>query len=436
MNTTLYESQQLKELYETLDRRVRPEEVAKMIIALTGEKGRYHLKLLATEGGRSYMSDDFYRPIDMTKQVKSAKHLFKSEFVPNDVQQIFQWLKKNSIQIGKKEDVDFKGRLNREQRKKAGIDLNHRQYNKRFRFLIKAEKRAAKLQEEYLKRSLTLASCSRLGQFISWEDFSSDLNTACFIAYYVSRCNLRSIFTNSTQLKPFDQICDQLMQELTKSDTTNWWAIAHVLPSTEIVAHLSNEQKGQLLGQYFNLLQQCAEFLELIYRTTSINDDMIVQRGNDSTTWNITAGAWNKLRAGWFSLVYSLGLLELVEQMCPGKVLRLIAADVAYWHRSTGGKIHEDTAIWTELPRPWQVLLGTLQCSKTMVEQVCTKYGVDPIKSGWSAPAPGRTIEKVTFTPELVHGVIVSSPELAKTLRKLGVFSGKDKFSLSFFQQK
>jgi hypothetical protein len=56
---------------------------------------------------------------------------------------------------------------------------------------------------------------------------------------------------------------------------------------------------------------------------------------------------------------------------------------------------------------------------------VCAKHGLDPGKSGWSAPKPGRTIEPFSPTPELVHGVVVASPLLASVFRKAGVFSGK-----------
>jgi hypothetical protein len=111
--------------------------------------------------------------------------------------------------------------------------------------------------------------------------------------------------------------------------------------------------------------------------------------------------------------------------MCPGKVPRLIAADVAFWHRRSGGGLHEDTAVWKELPRPWEVITGEENCPKSLVDDVCAKHGLDPVKSGWSAPRPGRTVERFTPTPELVHGVVVASPLLASVLRKAGVFSGK-----------
>lgn len=209
-------------------------------------------------------------------------------------------------------------------------------------------------------------------------------------------------------------------------EETNWWAIAHVLPNEEVVAHLDDEQKGVLLAEYFNLMSETAKFLKELWDTNDLDAEMVVRKGNDSTTWNVTAGAWNKLRDGWFSLMYGLGLLDAVEQMCPGKVLRLMAADVVWWHRRSGGGLQPDTLVWKELPRPWEVFSGDMACPKTLVESFCAKHGVDPVKSGWTAPKPGRIIERFTPTPELVHGVVVASPLLAAIFRKAGVFSGKE----------
>jgi hypothetical protein len=283
------------------------------------------------------------------------------------------------------------------------------------------------LAREQFKRALTLASKNRLAAQITWEDFSCDVNSACFIAYYVARCNLRSLFTNNSQARPYDEICEALMQRCNRQpERTNWWAIAHVLPNEEVVGHLDDEQKGVLLSEYFNLMSDAAQFLKDLWASNQFNEDMVVRKGNDSTTWNVAAGAWNKLRDGWFSLMYALGLLDAVEQMCPGKVLRLMAADVAYWHRMSGGGMHNDTLVWKELPLPWQVFAGDVQCPKSLVESVCAKHGLDPIKSGWSAPRPGRAVERFEPTPELVHGVVVASPLLAAVFRKAGVFSGKE----------
>jgi len=425
----------LRELHRSLDERWRPEDVARTILPLLDLtlSERYTLKRAASAAQRnpwSSMTADFDRPKDMSRQLAVAEELFgrKYDFAPDDVRQINKWLAEVEESIGKRFGLnDFKyDRLPKEARKSAGIELSRRQYNKRFRLAARLERKARRLARERFKRSLALASKNRLASRITWEDFSSDVQTACFLAYYVARCNLRSVFTNTSQIRPFDEICDMLMKRLERHpNQTNWWAVAHVLPIPEVLRYLDDERKGVLLTRYFGLLNEAATFLKELWETNDIREDMVVRRGNDSTTWNVTAGAWNKLREGWFALMYDLGLLDAVEQMCPGKVLRLMAADVAWWHRASGGDLHPDTKVWKELPRPWEVLSGREKCSKSLVESVCRRHGLDPVKSGWSAQRPGRHVEKFTPTPELVHGVEVGSPLLASIFRKAGVFSGK-----------
>lgn len=426
----------LQELYRSLDQRWRPEEVAQKVLVLLDPSGseRQLIEKAANAGRRnlwSSMSADFQRPVDMQRQLSVAEELFGKQlsFQPDDVTKIEEWITKAESSIGKTFGRnDFKhDRLPKGERKKQGIDISRRQYNKLFRLSVRLEEKMHRLAREQFKRSLTLASKNRLAANIGWDDFASSLDSACFIAYFVSRCNLRSIFTNTTQGRPYDEICDSLMKRCQRSAATvNWWAIAHVMPTFEVLTHLDDQQKGVLLGDYFSMMQDAAQFLKELWETNDLRNDMVVQRGNDSTTWNVTAGAWNKLRDGWISLMYELGLVDAAEEMCPGKVLRLMAADVAWWHRQSGGDVHPDTSVWQELPRPWQVLAGDASCPKSLVDSVCVKHGLDPIKSGWSAPKPGRHIEKFTPTPELVHGVAVSSPLLAAIFRKSGVFSGKE----------
>ncbi len=152
---------------------------------------------------------------------------------------------------------------------------------------------------------------------------------------------------------------------------------------------------------------------------------MIVRKGDDSTTWNVTAGAWNKAREGWVALLYALDMDEVLDQMCLGKVLRLMAADVAAWHRAVGGGLEPDTGVWNDLAAPWDVLGGLADCTRAEVEAVCRRHNVDPIKAGWTAPRPNRVVAAFRPTPELVHGVEVGHPGLALILRRAGVFSGK-----------
>jgi hypothetical protein len=174
------------------------------------------------------------------------------------------------------------------------------------------------------------------------------------------------------------------------------------------------------------VLHDIAELLREVWVGSDINrETMIVRRGNDSSTWNNTAGAWNKARASWIALLHALGMREELDSMCFGKVLRLMAADVAAWHRASGGDLDPDTKVWNEVPLPWEVLSGAAVCTREMVEGVCQKHNVDPAKNGWTAPPPERKVAEYKPTPELVHGVTAFNPQLAAVLRKAGWFSGK-----------
>jgi hypothetical protein len=428
----------LRELYLSLDERWRPEDVAQKLQAVLPPVADRPLMVAldrvargSRRRGWSSMSADFARPVGMGRQLGKARELFGVEGDPGDlnVVGIREYLETISARIAKSVGrSDFKAdRLNRGQRTEAGIgELSRRRYNKLFRLAARMEDRLARLAAELEKREFTLVSKSRLASRLTWEEFSSDLLTASFLAYYVARCNLRSEFTIGGQQRPFDELCDVLFQRLKASPETNWWALAHAFPDAEVLERLSEDEKGRLLGMWYDVLFRIARLLHRTWERSDINRaTMVVRRGNDSSTWNVTAGAWNRAREGWVAVVYALGLDELLEQQCPGKVLRLMAADVAWWHRSAGGDLDPDTKVWAELPLPWEVLSGEAECSRAWVEDVCRAHGVDPVKKGWIAPRPGRTVAAFRPTPELVHGVAVSSPELAAILRQAGWFSGK-----------
>ena len=207
----------LRELYRSLDERWRPEDIAKRIQSLL-DLSRIEQRTIgqAVRAGQEHswfsMSTDFQRPVDMTRQLTVAQRLFDSpiNFSPDDVVAIQEWIEKTESSIGKQfGHSDFKSdRLPKAERLKAGIDISRRQYNKKFRLAARLERKVARLGREQFKRSLALASNNRLAARISWEDFSADVNTACFIAYYNSRCNLRSVFTNTSQERAFDEISE------------------------------------------------------------------------------------------------------------------------------------------------------------------------------------------------------------------------------------
>jgi hypothetical protein len=152
-------------------------------------------------------------------------------------------------------------------------------------------------------------------------------------------------------------------------------------------------------------------------------EDMIVKRGDDSSTWNQIAGGWNQARSNWISLLHSMGLESILDTVCPGKVMRLMAADVAQWHSMGGQGVHPDTKVWAALPPPWEVVRGDKECTRELVKLACEMNNVDP--SQWIGPKGDRQAVAFKPTPELVHGVAVGSPALAKILRAFGVFSGK-----------
>lgn len=428
-------------LFESLDRRFRPEDVAELILGELDDLDSEDLRAVLTVAGGakvrgwwgygfSSMSDDFRRPVGMDRQLSVAEDLFRVGQRPSglDLGGIRDYLVRAEGTIAKTVGrSDFKAdRLDRSSRRAAGLDLSKRQYNKRFRLACRLERKQSRLARELEIRELTLIGKSRLTSELTWEEFAADRNSACFLAYYTARCNLRSEFTISGQQRPFDEVCDVLFRRCRESPTTHWWAIARAFPDREVLDRLDDARKGELLGRWYAILERMAKLLKETWERSSIDRrTMIVRRGNDSSTWNVIAGAWNKARESWIALTHALDMGEVLERLCPGKVLRLMAADVAAWHRQAGGGLDPDTAVWNDLPLPWEVISGEVECPASLVETVCRRHGVDPTMKGWIAPRPGRMVHAFRSTPELVHGVTVGHPGLAMILRRMGYFSGK-----------
>jgi hypothetical protein len=434
---------QMQWLYRSLNQRKRPEDVADNILELLqnqlNQAEQSSLRKAAKGSLRQHffgytsMLQDFAKPVGLQRQVKKAMELFTTAY-PLDTQAcdhpdaVEQFIRHISQEIHKSfGSNDFKAdRLNRHSRHECGMDISKRRYNKLFRHLTRMEAKLHKLICELKKLMFTKVGKSGLAHTLSWEDFSTARDTACFIAYYTARCNLRSEFTIYGQQRPYDEIADVLFKRCRNSANTNWWAIAHVYPTQEVLAHLSDAQKGELLGQWYGILEEIARLLLDVWERSDINrSTMVVRRGNDSSTWNNTASAWNTARDNWIALLYAMGAEEILQTICFGKVLRLMAADVVAWHYSAGSGLDPDTFVWNELPLPWEVLSGQQSCNLNLVESTCRKHNVDPIKKGWTVPRPSGKPVAFKATPELVHGVSVANPMLAEVLRNSGFFSGK-----------
>ena len=183
----------LQSLFDTLDRRTRPEDAARIVqevLALSPDERRILAKASAGAGTWSSMSDDFKRPSTMGSQIAIARALFAAPVSvdPADMDAVCTYLQQAEAEIGKEYGAsDFKrDRLSKAQRLAKGIDISKRQYNKRFRLTGRMEAKRARVLREQLKRSLTLASKSRLASWLRPEQMSHP-ETASFVAYYCQR---------------------------------------------------------------------------------------------------------------------------------------------------------------------------------------------------------------------------------------------------------
>ena len=429
-------------LFESIQKRPRPEDVAELLLELFpgafGAEERLLLNRAARESLKrntyaySSMAADFARVVGADRLVATSARLFSIAEPPNaeaclDATRVRAYMERIAETIqASPGNLDFKsGRMNRAHRQAAGVPIRKRGYNRRFRTLRRLQARLDAILRNQEKYFATRVAKSLGATFLSREELGRDLPTACFVAYLSARMNLRSVFTNQSQTRAFDEIAAALLARASQGNA-NWYAIALVHPERKVLSRLTDEERGRLLGTWTEALQRIAELLATLYDENRFDlQTMIVRRGNDSSSWNAAAGAWNKARASWISLVYALGMERVLDGYCPGKVMRLMAADVARWHAATQGadSLDANTYVWRELPLPWEVFRGRAECRLSTVTEACLRHGVK--LEGWVEPPKAKRAVEFTPTHELVHGVAVSSPFLADRLRDLGWFSGK-----------
>lgn len=324
--------------------------------------------------------------------------------------------------------LSFKtSRLNRAQRKKVSLGhLSRRRYDKLFRLVARLSVYADELEDQQGLARLARFAKIGLAVDVPYRDFAASRTTACFVAYYAANLARRSQFIAGPQKRAFNKGSETLFRRLEKDPDASWYAVAHVFPRSDVVARLSVEQRVDLLDKARAVMEETAGRLGAIAATAESRfDTMIVKRGDDSSTWNALAGAWNKARDVWFAMAWAIEP-SLLDAFSPGKVLRLMAADVAAWHRAKGGGLDPNTRVWALLPRPWEVFTGEATCTRAQVETACREASVDPEESGWTKPRPRTSVDEVSLTPETVYGVVVDHPDLARLLRRARWFSGKD----------
>ncbi|MFJ6197524.1 hypothetical protein [Micromonospora sp. NPDC092111] len=430
----------LTALHASLDQRRRPEDVALLVLRAVGDRLEPQDRMLIGRAARaasrwngwSSMSDDFAHPVGGTRQVAAARRLFAlpaDDVDPDDPTSLLDFTLRLGESLGAVDPhrLDFQhDRLNRLGRAAAGIELSKRQYNRRFRVTRRVAAKAGRLDTEHSRRQLTMVARSGFAAGIPLAAFVADPWAASFVAYLTARRKLRREFTLSGRDNPYDELADLLFHRCLAAPETDWWMIAQVHPTPPVLARLTDRQRGELLGRWWATMRQVATLLARVWSASTFDRaTMIVRRGNDSSTWNLLCGAYNTARAAWIATLDASGSLGLLDAACPGKAMMLIAADLAAWHRSTGGGPHPDTTVWARLPLPWDVLDGTATCTRADVVAACADAGVDGVRSGWLAPRPDGPVGTFRPTPELVHGVSVVDPAWASALRAAGAFSGR-----------
>jgi len=436
----------IEDLHGTLGKRAMPEDIARIILA--GNKVwpsglKHELSRVAAARpawGWSSMADDFERPADCAAQLAAAARVFGvsgTRTDPADPWQVRNFIEGMGLVAGGWEwGGDWKAdRLNRAGR--ALLELpalkSRRGYNRRIRALRNLEGKCVRMEHALHLRRLVLIGRSGFACDIPLERFAADPASACFIAYLAARKNRRRMFTLAGKENPVDTAADIMLRYALASRGTDFEMLAMAHPRPEVLERLTDGQRGALMGRWWSVMRETSAELRETWGQLNASGDgkdvnklsMIVRRGMDSSTWNLMAQAYNSARAGWLNCVTASGAEALLDPFCPGKVMRLMAADLAWWHQASGGDVDPDTKAWAFLPMPWDVIGGEARCTRADVEAACAQAGTDPVARGWTAPRAAGAVAEFTPTPELVHGVTIADPSWAALLRRAGAFSGK-----------
>ena len=105
--------------------------------------------------------------------------------------------------------------------------------------LKRLERKLQRFERERHRIEYQLIGKHGLSYTLRWEEFSRDVDSACFIAYYTARGNLRSVFTNGAQTRAFDEVSAMLLDRCRDQLATNSWTIAHAYSGQEVLGYLS-----------------------------------------------------------------------------------------------------------------------------------------------------------------------------------------------------
>ncbi len=402
-------------------RRPMYEDVAEIILDIIGDNlATQDRVLLARAAKKSVfkeawayktMAPDYSRPHGSMKLVRKAEELFcvDKALTPlecEDVKKIRILLNTISNQVGYESSrCDFiKDRCNRPERKQLGIEHTKRQYNKRWRFLKRMERKISRMEEEDRKYKFLRLGSSALVHQMTEEEIQSDMPTACFIAYYHARLSGPGFLDT----KAYDRVSEMLCRHAMSSETVNLSAIAYIYPGQVVLKKLSEFEKGKLLGVWYNKLSNLAGELKVIWKETGINlTTMNIEKGNDYYTWNLVANAWNRTREHWIEMLYSMRVHGLLHSLCPGRALNLFSSNPY-----SQGQFEKK--VWHSIPKPWDVIEGKEQCTKEMIEKKCAENKVSLNK--WISTKHHLQSYMGKFQAECIAGVAGENEALAEFL--------------------
>lgn len=316
--------------------------------------------------------------------------------------------------------VDYRERLNSTELAEVLPGVPRKLYSSTVRAVLHLQQRTGALKRRRALEEAVQFGKARLAPEITRPMLADAPYTAAFVAYYTARMGMRTRFTSGGQARPMDRIAEALLKLAVTEE--RFFVLAHVLTRRSILRRLTDTELGELAGLYQGKLVTFSHTLEGAWDPKRDRARMTVRRGDDTTTWNMASRAFNQARTGLLN-VYAM--LEVENPQMPGKVPALIASDVNFMHTLDGDTtLPDDVRVWLELPLPWDVALGRVDCTLDDLRAACVSLDVDPEESGWTQAYRQKDLEVEQEEANLLHGIEVPEEHL-DALKAAGVYSGK-----------
>ncbi|WP_217925150.1 hypothetical protein [Miltoncostaea oceani] len=425
-------------LEESLGRRAATPDVARAIVALEipGLPVPLRRELEQLAGSRSdfsfetSMPSDFERVVAADDQLRTLERLFDGLDVDHTRAGEPSYLEGRLVvaltMLGAPAGASALDALRaRAELARAGNAPSPGALHKRLRFLRRFEQKIERMRLNTEFRQAQMQAKSRLAHAVGGRD-CDDL-TLAFVSYLAARANRRSMFLFGAQSRAFDSISEALHAVMREREGVNWFAVAHVMPTTPVIGRLSVAERGSLIGLFHEQMVVSANRLGVLWSSLPerMREEMVMVRDVDSSRWNAYAGSFNTMRSAWIAAMRAADLEDALDAYLPGKAARLMASDLVWGYRALGEELHEDTRMFSALPHPWTVIAGEAEQGRNDIIAKATTLSVDALATGWVGPRSPTPIEIARAEPELVHGIAIADPALAARLRRAGAFSGK-----------